>query len=325
MFRITAILVTLALAVLLALYLTGPRVDADTTVSFDPTAIGPDPQAYIEAEEADVPGLRPDLAKEIVWAYPQSRAKTPLAIVYIHGFSASKGELRPMPDKVAAELGANLFYTRLAGHGRDGPAMAEATVNAWVNDYAEAIAIGRAIGEKVVVIATSTGASLATWAATDPELSRDVIGMVLISPNYGVQNAGAWLLTMPWGGQIAHLVAGREREFQPRSEAHGRYWTTRYPTSATLPMAALTELARAAPVETVATPGLFIFSDADKVVQPERTRAIAERWGAAHETMIVEGSDDPNNHVIAGDALSPSTTALVAGRISAWIGSLQPR
>lgn len=325
MVRIIAILVTLALAVLIALYLTGPRVEADTTVSFDPAVIGPDPQAYLEAEEADVPGLRPELAKEIVWAYPQSRAKTPLAIVYIHGFSASKGEIRPVPDRVASELGANLFYTRLAGHGRGGPAMAEASVNAWINDYAEAIAIGRTIGEKVVVVATSTGAALATWAATDPKLSRDVIGMALISPNYGVQAAGAWLLTMPWGGQIAELVTGKERGFQPRNEAHGRYWTTRYPTSATLPMAALADLAWTAPVETVATPTLFIFSDTDRVVQPERTRAVAERWGAAHETMIVEGSDDPGNHVIAGDALSPSTTALVAGRISAWIDSLQPR
>ena len=42
--------------------------------------------------------------------------------------------------------------------------MADGSVNAWINDYAEAIAIGRAIGDKVVVIGTSTGASLATFA-----------------------------------------------------------------------------------------------------------------------------------------------------------------
>ena len=92
--------------------------------------------------------IRPGLQKEIVWADPATKAKTPLAIVYIHGFSASKGEVRPLPDKVAAALGANLFYTRLTGHGQDGAAMANGSVNAWINDYAEAIAIGRAIGDR---------------------------------------------------------------------------------------------------------------------------------------------------------------------------------
>ena len=69
--------------------------------------------------------IRPGLQKEIVWANPATKTKTPLAIVYIHGFSASKGEVRPLPDKVASALGANLFFTRLTGHGEDGAAMAE--------------------------------------------------------------------------------------------------------------------------------------------------------------------------------------------------------
>lgn len=322
MARMILLSVALVLAALAVLFLAGPRVATDTTVTFDPSAIGDDPAAWLAAREADVPNLRAELAKEIVWADPASKARTPLAIVYVHGFSASKGELRPVPDRVAAELGANIFYTRLAGHGQDGAAMAEASVNDWINDYAEAMAIGRAIGERIVVISTSTGGALATWAATQPDLSRDVAGFVFVSPNYGVQAAGAWLLTMPWGRQIAELVIGPERSFEPINELHARFWTTRYPTAATLPMAALTGLARKAPVENAAAPALFIFSDADAVVRPELTRGIAARWGAPHETMIVEGSDDPSDHVIAGDAVSPSTTALVAGRMTEWIATL---
>ena len=316
---VLAFLAVVVLAVAAA-FVFGPRVAIDTTVRFDAPSIGPDPDLWLAENEAKVAGLRPGLAKEIVWAYPASRARTPLAIVYVHGFSASKGEIRPVPDIVAETLGANLFYTRLAGHGGDGAAMAEASVNDWVNDFAEAMAIGRLLGEKVVVIATSTGASLATWAAAQPDLARDLAGVVMISPNYGVQAAGAWLLTMPFGRQIAELVIGRERGFPPINEAHGRLWTTRYPTAATLPMQAASELAYGAPVERIGVPALFIFSDADRVVQPERTREIAARWGGPVETMLVEGSDDSSNHVIAGDALSPSTTTLVAERIIQWIG-----
>lgn len=320
------ILIWLAVVLVVAalLFTLGPRVPVDTAVGFDPAAIGTDPDAYLARAEAAIPDIRPGLQKEIVWADPARKAKTSFAIVYIHGFSASKGEVRPLPDRVAGALGANLFYTRLAGHGRDGAAMAEASVHDWIDDYAEAMAIGGMIGDKVVVIATSTGGSLATWAAGRPELSKNVSALVLISPNYGVQAAGAEILTMPWGRQIAELAVGKERGFEPANEAQARLWTTRYPTRATLPMAALTKLAYGSPVEDIAIPALFIFSPNDKVVRPELTREIAGRWGARHEVVAVETSGDPSNHVIAGDALSPRTTGPLAERIVAWIMTVGP-
>lgn len=316
---IVFLLVVFALGVLYAL---GPRVEADTTVTFDAGDIGPDPDAYLAANEAGVANLRADLAKEIVWAYPHSRAKTPLAIVYLHGFSASKGEVRPLPDKVAAALGANLYFARLAGHGQDGAAMATASVNAWVNDAAEAIAIGRAIGERVIVIGTSTGGSLAVWAAAQSELADGVAGLVLISPNFGLQAGGAGILTMPWGGRIAELVVGKERGFEPRNELHRALWTPSYPTIATLPLAATVRLAQAVPVESITIPAFFIVSDSDAVIRPDAARAIAARWGAPHEWRAVDQSGDSSNHVLAGDALSPETTGPLAAEIVTWITAL---
>jgi len=314
------VLAVLGLVAILALsFVLGPRVQVDTTIRFDPTVIGDDPQAYVAKTEAAIPGIRDGLEKEIVWANPMVHAKTPLSIVYIHGFSASKGEVRPLPDEVAGQLNANLFYTRLTGHGQDGAAMTQGSVNAWINDYEEALAIGRAIGDKVIVISTSTGGSLATWAATQPGASDGVAAIAFISPNFGVQASGAEILTMPWGKQIAELIAGKERSFPTRNALHEKFWTHTYPMAATLPMAALTELAYAAPVEKATIPALFIFSDADKVVREDRTREIAGRWGAPHELVPVENSGDPDNHVIAGDALSPSTTAFLAQRIAVWV------
>jgi pimeloyl-ACP methyl ester carboxylesterase len=314
------VLAVLGLVVVLALaFVLGPRVAVDTTIRFDPSSIGDDPQGYVARKEAAVPGIRDGLEKEIVWADPMVHAKTPLSIVYIHGFSASKGEIRPLPDDVAEQLDANLFYTRLTGHGEDGAAMADGSVNAWINDYEEALAIGRAIGDKVIVISTSTGGSLAAWAATQPGASDGVAAIAFISPNFGVQASGAEILTMPWGKQIAELVAGKERGFVPRNALHEKFWTYKYPIAATLPMAALTELAYGAPVEKATIPALFIFSDLDKVVRHDRTREIAGRWGGPHELVPIESSGDPDNHVLAGDALSPSTTAFLAQRIAVWI------
>jgi len=314
------VLAVLALVAVLALaFVLGPRVPVETTIRFDPSVVGDDPQAYVAKVEAAVPGIRDGLEKEIVWANPMVHAKTPLSIVYIHGFSASKGEVRPLPDDVADLLDANLFYTRLTGHGQDGAAMTQGSVNAWINDYEEALAIGRAIGDKVIVISTSTGGSLAAWAATQPGASNGVAAIAFISPNFGVKASGAEILTMPWGKQIAELVIGKERSFVARNALHEKFWTIKYPVAATLPMQALTELAYRAPVEKADIPALFIFSDSDKVVRPDRTREIAGRWGAPHELVPVDDTGDPDNHVIAGDVLSPSTTAFLAQRIAVWV------
>ncbi|MBZ9759588.1 alpha/beta fold hydrolase [Mesorhizobium sp. CA8] len=317
------VLAVLGLAVILvAGFFLGPRVPVDTTIHFNPSVIGDDPQAYLAREEAAVPNIRDGLDKEIIWANPMVHAKTPLAIVYIHGFSASKGEVRPLPDDIAEELDANLFYTRLTGHGQDGAAMAQGSVNAWINDYEEALAIGRAIGDKVIVIGTSTGGALAAWAATQPGASDDVAAIAFISPNFGVKASGAELLTIPWGRQIAELVGGKERSLPARNALHEKFWTTKYPMRAVLPMAALTNLAYEAPVEKAKIPALFIFSDSDKVVRPDRAREIAGRWGAPHELVPVDDTGDPDNHVIAGDVLSPQTTAFLTQRIVVWVKAL---
>ncbi|KZL20096.1 hypothetical protein PsAD2_01582 [Pseudovibrio axinellae] len=60
---------------------------------------------------------------------------------------------------------ANLYYTRLTGHDRTGEALAEATLYDRINDLAEAVEIGRQIGEKIIIVSTSTGATLSAWLA----------------------------------------------------------------------------------------------------------------------------------------------------------------
>lgn len=314
--------VIIILIAAVAVFLAGPRTEVSTRITFDAASIGEDIEDYLTTREARFSDIREGLQKQIVWAYPLSKAKTPLSIVYVHGFSASLGEVRPLPDMVAERLGANLFYTRLAGHGRTGDAMGEATVEAWVNDMAEAIEIGRRLGERVIIMATSTGGSLDTWAAAQSRLINGVAGIVNISPNYGVNNAAAALLTWPWAKQIAELVAGKRRSFEPVNDLHRRFWTHEYPTAAALPMAELVKLANAAEIHNIQVPALFIFSEKDTVVRPDKTRQIADTWGASTQIVVIDDSDDPDNHVIVGDAKSPSTTANVADIVTEWIEAL---
>lgn len=323
--RILLAVVLLIVLALGGLWLFGPREPVDLTVRFDPAEIGNDPDQYLARKEADVPNLRPQSGKEIVWAYPKSRAKTPIAIVYIHGFSADKAELRPLPDKVAAALGANLFYTRLTGHGRDGAAMEQTSVNDWVNDLAEALAIGRTLGTRVVVIGASTGGTLATLGTTIPNMMDDVEGLVLVSPNFGLQDRWAFLLDLPFARDLLPLVGGDTYEFEPRNAGQAEHWTTQYPITALAPMAALVRAVRRADLATATPlPLLALYSQDDKVVDPAATERFVANWPGPHEAVAIPISGDPSNHTIAGDILSPATTDELADRITNWIKALQP-
>lgn len=310
-------------AALVAFWFLAPREPVDRHIAFDADALGADLDTYLAAREARFDDITPGVEKRIVWA-GEKGAKTPLSIVYLHGFSATSQEVRPLPDLVAEALGANLHYTRLSGHGRSGAALAAATAGEWIEDMAEALAIGRRLGDRVLILSTSTGGTLAALGVLDPELSRNVAGVVFLSPNFRVANPAAKILTWPGVRWWGPLVAGAERSFTPENEAHGKYWTTRYPTQAVVPMAALVAEAWGEDYSGVDIPALFLFSDADQVVSGEATNAIAARWGGRVELAPLEpgAGDDPSAHVLAGDILSPGLTGPVAERIIAFASGL---
>jgi alpha-beta hydrolase superfamily lysophospholipase len=297
-----------------------PRDSVDRAISFDAKVLPDDLDAYLAAEEAKFTDITPGSAKRIVWA-GEPGAKTPLAIIYLHGFSATAEEIRPVPDMVAQAVGANLFYTRLAGHGRTGAAMGEVAAGDWVEDLAEAMAIGRKLGERVVIIATSTGTPLAAIAATDPALSDGLAGVVMISPNLGVKATAGMILDMPLARYWGPLVAGAAREFPPKNAQHAAHWTMRYPTLALFPMQALVREGRNLDVSAAKVPALVIYAPGDQVIDVARIAPFVAAWGGATqvETVVMGPADDPYSHVIAGDILSPGQTANVAGKIIDWV------
>jgi pimeloyl-ACP methyl ester carboxylesterase len=319
MAKILIVIVAAAAVAAGGLYMFGSRTEVDTTLTFDPAAIGADLDAYLEAREADVAGLRSGEQKQIVWADPASRAQTDLAIVYIHGFSASSAETRPFADLVARNLGANLFFTRLTGHGATSAAMGRYRLNDWFNDFAEAMAIGRRLGKRVVILASSTGASLATWGLQHQEFGGRIDAVVFVSPNYRINSPFAFLLTVPGARQIAHLVFGDNRSFVPANAGQAAHWTHIYPVEALLPMAKLVKRVVNGPIEAIRIPAYMMISPEDTVVSPAATRAVAARWGGPSLVVEVQNVGDPDHHVLVGDIMSPKATMAVVAATTDWL------
>lgn len=315
----------LALALLMVVFFAGPRnvfgPDAPSERARPPAAAG-ELDAWIARQEAAVTDLRPGTAKGIVWQ-AGGPARTPWSVVYLHGFSASRLETAPLAEQVAQALGANLFHSRLAGHGRMSPtAMGEPSVQDWLADTQEALRIGQILGDKVLVIGCSTGATLATWLALRPE-GQAVAAQVFISPNFGPRDKRSDIINGPWGRQIALALQGQTRGRSPSDPREGNAWTSQYPTTALFPMMALVEHVRSSDMAAFQTPLLVLYSEQDQTVDPQQTRDVFARIPSVHKkAIVVDYSESTGQHVLAGDIRAPKATATMAGSIVQWVRSL---
>lgn len=302
----------------LVVALVGPRprlgrVDVDGARADVPAS--PDQlDAWLELGESAHADLVPGTAAGIRWARDPGQ-RTATAIVFLHGYSASRQEIEPVLSDVGAELGANVLFTRLRGHGRGYQGLAEATAEDWVFDVEQAIQAGRVLGDRVVVVGVSTGATLGALALLD---QPDVAGLIALSPNFG-PTGPADLLLLPWARIWAPPIVG-DHSWEPRNAEQGRYWTTTYPADSVIEMMEVVHAARTAPWEQLSVPTLVFRSDQDDVVVQPEIDAWASEIGAP--VRVIQAAPGESGHVLAGAICAPSQTVAVTAELVQWIGAL---
>ncbi len=218
----------LLLAVMGVGYLLGPSAQSDA-INDEPIMLDPDlvklEQSIAESERKA--NLRPDNEARIIWADESRKVKTPYSLVYIPGFSASWAEGDPVHKQLAKHFGCNLYLARTAEHGVNSPdALKELTPSTYAGSAERALAIGKQLGEKVIVIGTSAGGMLTLYlAARHPEIH----GLVLYSPCIAIANPAMKLVTKPWGKQILNQVFGGEHVVNSYDKpGRVRYWFPQY-------------------------------------------------------------------------------------------------
>lgn len=228
------------LVVLMGLYFVGPE-PAPPAWSSDRIGVPVEPQALEEfiARNESRHKLKPDNEARIIWS-DSTRKRTPYAVVYLHGFSASQKEGDPVHRQFAREFGCNLYLARLADHGIDTvDAMVNFTADRWWRSAREALAIGSAIGDEVIIMSTSTGGTMALALASD--FPDDVFALINMSPNVAINNGAAFLLNDPWGLQIARAVSrGKCRQWDAPPE-RTPFWYSKYRLEATVQLEEMLE------------------------------------------------------------------------------------
>jgi pimeloyl-ACP methyl ester carboxylesterase len=315
MTRKRVIRITFPILLIIALYFLGPA-PAKPVYNASIPDVPTDPallENYVAANEK-LHKLKPQNEASIVWA-DSSRRKTPYAIVYIHGFSASPKEGDPVHRRFAQEFGCNLYLPRLSDHGVDTTeALLYFTADRVWNSAKEALAVGNAIGDKVILISTSTGGTLALKLAAD--YPDKVHALINLSPNIEINNPAAFLLNNPWGLYIARMVMGGKYRESEASEEKQQYWNTKYRLESAVELQELLETSMTKETfERVKQPSLTLYyykneQEQDPEVKVSAMLEMNKQLGTPDSLKVAKAIPTAEAHVIGGSLASKDVEAV---------------
>jgi pimeloyl-ACP methyl ester carboxylesterase len=257
--------------------------------------------------------LKPDNEARFVWANDSSREKTEFALLYLHGFSACWYEGYPVNMDFARHFGCNAYFPRLASHGLNTTeALADMTPDRLWESAKEALMVACQLGEKVVILSSSTGGTLALKLAA--EFPERIYGLVLFSPNVEINNSVAWLLAKPWGLQLARKSAGSNyRLTNPDSSSMDcQYWYCKYRLEGIVYLQQLVETTMKEEVfRKVNTPVFlgYYYKDEehqDKTVRVDAALKMFDQLGTPADKKMKQAFPEAGDHCIACELFSKS-------------------
>lgn len=260
-------------------------------------------EAEIRRTEAAIPDMKPDNEARIIWADTANKQKTPYSIVYIHGFGATWAEGDPIHQNLARRYGANLYLARMHDAGISDPdAFDDLTPENFVAGAKRALAIGKALGDSVIVIGTSAGGLLTVYlAATNP----DIKGIVLYSPCMAVYNPALKLTTGPWGKQLLHGLLGERRDDMQYAPDRAQYWLTSYDSEGLLTLQQTMDAVSKPEVYAKIKMPVFLGyyykneEEQDKVVSVKAMQEMFPLLGTPDAMKVEKAFPESGDHVIA--------------------------
>lgn len=237
------IIIASVLCVLVIIYVSGPTFPKPELSNKLPevNVSVADFDAYLKSKALGL-NIKPDNEGRIIWANDSLKNKTSYCLLYIHGFSASWFEGEPVHRDFAHRFGMNLYIPLLASHGLETPdPLLDMTPDRLYESAKEALVAAQVLGEKVILMSTSTGGTLSLKLAAEfPQL---VDALILLSPNVAINNSAAFLLSKPWGLQIARNVYKGNYRITDTDFASEdcKYWNCKYRLEATVYLQQLVE------------------------------------------------------------------------------------
>ncbi|MCB1319906.1 MAG: alpha/beta fold hydrolase, partial [Leptospiraceae bacterium] len=201
--RVKLALLTLLVVIVAVAFLYDP-LDYDR----DPNRRLPaDFQTYYQQqlEAGQQAGVRPGNEVRLV----RFADRTEYTILFIHGFGASRAGGEAVVDVIANELQANTYYMRLPGHGTNTADHAAHDFREYLDATEDAFAMLPRLGDKIILIGSSTGALLTTYLAS--KYPDRVYAMIMASPLYEFANPSTAMFDVPGGIYVVEALYGPDR------------------------------------------------------------------------------------------------------------------
>ncbi|MEM9719360.1 MAG: alpha/beta hydrolase [Bacteroidota bacterium] len=274
----------------------------------------------INSSEKAQAQLKPDNEARIIWADGYEHQKSPVSVVYLHGFSASQGEGDPVHIEFAKRYGCNLFLSRLQSHGLETEEpLLDLTPENLMESAKFAIAVGERLGDETILMSTSTGGTLALYLASE---HPDLAGLICYAPNVDVKDPSSELLVGPWGLQLARLVMGGKYRMWESSEEEQNYWTTKYRLESLIALKALVNATMTEEVFNKVTNPIFLAyyykseTEQDDVVSIPRMLEMYDQIGTPESMKRKVELPDVGTHPLASKYTSQDIESVLEATYS---------
>ena len=232
-----------------------------------------------------------------------SKGKTPIAILYIHGFGASRAEGEYVIDRLAAKFQANTYYLRLPGHGTNIEDQRDTHFENYLKTAEDTLLMMDKLGDKVIVVGTSMGGLLSTYLAS--KYPDKITGIILASPFYEFTDKSGNIYSFNWGKHLVDAALGdlRKNKNQDPDDPAFKYWYRNQYYSSVQNLSDLKRtIANSDVYEKVSVPLLMFYyykseEDQDKSADVSKMLEVCEQFGKAsqpnplnHKVQITEGA-----------------------------------
>jgi len=257
--------------------------------------------------------LKKDAEARIIWHNEQHKSKTPWSIVYLHGFKGSQGEGYPVHRTIAQTFGCNLYLARLHGHGLIRKHnLGDLSSEDLLQSAMEACRIGEKIGGNVIVMGTSTGASLALYAAASNRFSNIIKALVLYSPLVHLYGINSLLLENSIGRTALRFIPGKNHQikYDPFSPEEEAIWYSSYLLNGALVLGeTVQKIMRSSLFAQVQCPvftGYYYKNSLhhDRVVSTSAIKRMMQKLGTVSSKKLLVNFPNAGSHVIANSLLS---------------------
>ena len=306
-----------------------PRLDPKSPNSNVPINLSLlDLDIWLKDIESKVIDLMPSVEAHIGWADPSDPRRTRICFLYIHGFSATPKETSPLTEQLAQNFSCNYILGRLAGHGVKNDINASA--EDWLQSVVDCWHIAQQLGDKVVIIGTSTGATLSVWLARQVFTKDKIFAAIFLAPNFRPRHyldspffSISSILTLPWSRYWISLFIGKRRELSLQNELERKFSSHGYSVSALIEMQKIVDWARTIDYTEFSIPLCTMYMKNDPTIDSKAAVKVHEKWGSDKKELIpVTLNEESIEHVFVGDMMAPSRTDWCKERLELFLNYL---